>query len=192
MIGMALFGQLTQSAQYEKALAGLTRGAPEQFDVNAQCLVETTAIEFGTYAARSTTADKVHPPTTADDVLLYGIGFARRDASKGYNGSTDYAVGDAIPVVKSGPGMWVKVAAGVTPVFSDPVYVRYGATDRGKLAVAAGSGATAGQILPNCRVERYESALGLAFISMNNAAAVGPTGPTGPTGHTGPTGPTGA
>jgi len=198
---MSLFGQTTQTAQYSVALAGLCAGAPDQFDINAQCVVETNPIEFGTFASRNTAADKAHPPTTANDVLLYGLGFAKRDASHGFGALNsgdpsvdDYAVGQAIPVVKKGPGMWVKVAAGITPAFGDSVYVRYGATDRGMVSNAAGSAGTAGQILPACRFEDVSkvATLGIALISMNNAAAVGPTGPTGPTGATGPTGPTGA
>lgn len=192
---MSLFGQTTQTAQYPAALAGLWAGAPDQFDVNAQCLVETNPIEFGTYASKSTTADKVHPPTTADDVLLYGMGFAKRDTGHAFGSVIganvdDYAVGQAIPVVKKGPGMWVKVAAGITPAFGDSVYVRYGATDRGMVSNAEGSAGTAGQILPACRFEDVSkvATLGIALISMNNAAAVGPTGPAGPTGPTGPTG----
>ncbi len=174
---MSLFGQLTQTAKYPVAMAGMTGGSLDQFDVNAQCVVETAAIEFGTFCSKNNGgADKVHTPASANDVTKYGIGFAKRDASHGFGSITgatvdDYAIGQAIPVVKAGPGMWVQVAAGITPAFGDSVYVRYGGTDNGKISNAAGTSGTAGALYPQGRVEKFDSSTGLAYISLNNVGS---------------------
>ncbi len=122
--------QTSQTAQYSESRAGMLASAPANSRFCSPARIAEVAVAAGYFVTKGTSgANQCKLPTSANEVLLSGLGFAYWSSTRGTNDSgAEYAIGADVEILEVGE-IWVTTSQQMA--VDDPVFVVHASTGRG-------------------------------------------------------------